>query len=226
MKIYDTYFGGKGASGSYQKIINHIRPHKKLIIPFLGNGSVMRKIKPCEETFCFDVDPDVIKKWQGSTKDRNIFVSSLTFEKSLLDYTRSSKDTVIYMDPPYPHETRGKTRYKFDMGATSQLRLLSIANKIKCDCLISTYPNKMYESELSTWYHIDYQSMTRGGLRTERLYMNYDPKEIKHLHDYSYLGQDCTDRQRIKRKIQRLKDKLSELPVLERNAILNSLDPS
>jgi len=224
MKVFETYFGGKGAAGSYQKIINCIRPHETLIIPFLGNGSVLRNLKPCQQTFAYDIDEDVIKKWQAAPVDRNIYLGSLSFMESLKK-PRAGKDTVIYMDPPYPWETRGKTRYKFDLGATSHYQLLSIAKKLNCDVLISTYPNKMYESELSTWYHIDYKSMTRGGVRTERLYMNYDPGKIEELHDYSYLGENCTDRQRIKRKIQRFKNKLSELPVLERNAILNGLDP-
>lgn len=163
-----------------------------------------------------------IKKWKAAPLDRNIYLGSLTFQESLKN-TRADKDTVVYMDPPYPWETRGKTRYKFDLGANSHYELLAIANKLNCDCLISTYPNKMYESELSTWYHIDYQSMTRGGVRIERLYMNYDPTKIKELHDYSYLGENCTDRQRIKRKVERFKKKLSDLPVLERNAILESI---
>ena len=37
-----TYFGGKGSAGTYQRIINHIRPHDTLIIPFLGNYALTR----------------------------------------------------------------------------------------------------------------------------------------------------------------------------------------
>jgi hypothetical protein len=51
--------------------------------------------------------------------------------------------------------------------------------------------------------------------------MNYpEPKE---LHDYSLLGKDRTDRQRIKRKIERHVKRLQALSVLERKAILNAL---
>lgn len=52
--------------------------------------------------------------------------------------------------------------------------------------------------------------------------MNYPMPDV--LHDWRYLGEDCTDRQRIKRKSERLIEKLKELPVPERNKLLNDLN--
>jgi len=55
----------------------------------------------------------------------------------------------------------------------------------------------------------------------ETLYMNYpDPLQ---LHTYSTLGTDCWDRQRIKRKGDRVIKKLSQLPVTERNYIIDRI---
>lgn len=87
--------------------------------------------------------------------------------------------------------------------------------------MVSHYPCDLYNEGLAGWRTLDYQSMTRKGLRTERLYMNY-PAPNK-LQDYRYIGKDFTDRQRIKRKIDREIKKLHRLPALERNAILQAL---
>ena len=37
-----TYPGGKNGAGEYQRIINHMPPHKTYIEAFLGSGAVMR----------------------------------------------------------------------------------------------------------------------------------------------------------------------------------------
>ena len=67
-----------------------------------------------------------------------------------------------------------------------------------------------------------YNSYDRTGeLRIECLYCNYPAPE--ELHDYRYLGENFTERQRIRRKIIRHIKKLKNLPVLERNAILEAL---
>lgn len=55
----------------------------------------------------------------------------------------------------------------------------------------------------------------------ECIYMNYD--KPARLHEYTYLGLDCWDRQRIKRKIERFVNKLRGLPDHEREAILEAV---
>jgi hypothetical protein len=61
--------------------------------------------------------------------------------------------------------------------------------------------------------------MTRGGtLATEYLWMNYP--EPDSLHDYSYLGDNYRERERIKRKKTRWVNRLKKLDRLERKAIL------
>jgi DNA adenine methylase len=53
------------------------------------------------------------------------------------------------------------------------------------------------------------------------IYYNYPKPQV--LHTYKYVGNDCWDRQRIKRKIERLTNKLIELPELERNAVISRI---
>lgn len=86
---------------------------------------------------------------------------------------------------------------------------------------ISGYRSPLYDQALKGWRRIDYQAMTRGGLKPECLWLNYPAPTT--LHDYSFLGKDFHDRCRIKRKLKRWADKLAALPALERAAILEAL---
>jgi hypothetical protein len=63
--------------------------------------------------------------------------------------------------------------------------------------------------------------MTRGGPAVEHLWCNFP--EPMALHDYSYLGADFRERERIKRKAARWRQKFVALGTLERKAVLGSL---
>ena len=62
--------------------------------------------------------------------------------------------------------------------------------------------------------------MTRGGVRTEKIWMNY-PEGRAYSH--AFAGKDYNDRYRIKRKAQRWKEKFAALPPAERMAIMVAL---
>ena len=61
---------------------------------------------------------------------------------------------------------------------------------------------------------------TRGGPRTERLWMNY---KLNAAHWADHAGVGFTDRQRIKRKAARWQRMYRELPPGERLAVLAAL---
>lgn len=63
--------------------------------------------------------------------------------------------------------------------------------------------------------------MTRTGVRKESLYMNF-PQPVL-LQCYNHVGDNFTDRQRIKRKVTRLAKRLEKEPEKERAAILSSI---
>jgi hypothetical protein len=86
---------------------------------------------------------------------------------------------------------------------------------------LSSYNNSLYSEALEGWRKIEFKSQTRHGSATEVLFMNYPEPEA--LHDYSYLGNDYRERERIRRKILRHVDGLKRLPTHERQAILNAL---
>jgi len=237
IKGIDGYPGGKSGAGTYQKIINEIRPHHQLVIPFLGNCAIIRNISRAFITIGIDACSQIISKWSTVELDRidlindcgikflenEIFKNPGIIETNKLNCPFFSGNTVIYCDPPYPIESRSTKReiYKYEMNIDDHERLLKAIKKQCCDVLISTYENDLYKDELKDWRLKKFMSMTRGGLRQEYLYMNYpEPDE---LHDYSFLGHDYRERERISKKIKRHVDRLMSLPVLERKAILKNL---
>lgn len=213
-----SYFGGKGGAGVYQKIINEIPPHTTYIAGFAGKDAVFRKKIKARYNFLVDPDPEVIQWWQENYRSYdNQFING-----SFFDFTNKAKsifhyaDTFLYLDPPYLHETRKskRDRYNYEMTKDEHRKLLSIIKKLPCMIGISHYPCNMYDTELKDWRKITFTAQTRKGTATEAFYMNYD--EPRELHDYSYLGDDYKDRERIKLKYERWKNNLLDLPPLEK----------
>lgn len=86
---------------------------------------------------------------------------------------------------------------------------------------ISCYPNKIYQDRLRQWNLFEFESMIRQGKAREQLWMNY--KAPKVLYDYQHVGENFSERQRIKRKIARELEKLKGLTELEMNAIIQAI---
>lgn len=225
MKIagIETYFGGKGSDGVYQTIINCIRPHDTFMAPFLVHCAVMRFKKPAGRNLGLDRDPDVIHLWHQA-KLANLELYCTDGIEYLENFQpRANQRTVIYCDPPYPKSSRKSNhRYNYELTDEEHLRLLQALKRLDCDILISTYKNGLYQQELNAWRLKSFTGQTRGGPATEYLYMNFENPEGQ-LHDYRFLGQNFSDRQRIKRKIQRWSNRLQRLPNEETNAILTAL---
>mgnify|MGYP006961072817 CR=1 FL=1 len=75
----------------------------------------------------------------------------------------------------------------------------------------------MYDDALSDWWSVDFQAMSRGGVRTETIWCNFEPGQT---HYHTFAGKNFTDRQRIKRKAARWAKKFEALPIGERQALL------
>jgi DNA adenine methylase len=230
-KPFKTYLGGKESSGVYQTIINNIPKHKTLIIPFLGNCAIYRNIKRADNTILIDADPEIVKAWCTIIKnDNGSSARVILICDDAISYLQQhhkqcdDQETFIYCDPPYPIETRSSknTKYKFDFTNEDHISLLTVLRDLNCRVAISTYPNELYTKMLFGWNYISFKSKTRAGLRTELLYMNYNINELE-LHDYSYLGKNFRQRERIKKKIQRYSSRLMRLDRMEALAILEKL---
>lgn len=130
---------------------------------------------------------------------------------------------LVYCDPPYMHETRGrKDRYEFEMSDVDHRRFLRVALELPAMVIISGYWTSLYAEMLAAWNHSTFQTTNRASqLTEEHLWFNY-PRPIE-LHDYQYLGTNFRERERIKRKKARWVSKLSRMPMLERQAIAGAM---
>lgn len=135
------------------------------------------------------------------------------------------ENIVIYADPPYRMTDRRKSTkiYKYESSQKLHRDLLSLSKRILAKTIISSYKNEQYERALSKWSTHSFNAMTHGGVAEETIFYNFDLNDIK-LHDYRYLGQNYKDRERIRLKIARHTNKLKQLPIQERNAILEAIN--
>lgn len=85
-----------------------------------------------------------------------------------------SKDTFIYIDPPYLQDTRKKYLYKHEMTGEQHMKLLQIIKESDCKIMVSAYENGLYNTELTGWRK-EHKSTTAecSRRRIETLYMNY-----------------------------------------------------
>ncbi len=224
---YSTYYGGKAGAGVAQTIINHIRPHDVYMELFLGNCAVFRAKKPALDNTINDLDITVWSGWIDHRKAGHVPANTTITSVDAIDFLAgypflTQLRYCIYLDPPYPIHSRraGREQYACEMRDDDHRQLLKVIRYLpdNVDVLISTYENSIYAKLLADWHLVTFQAQTRQGMATEYLYMNYVPDG--RLHDYRYLGQNRTDRQRIRRKIAREVARLNRLPVIERNAIV------
>lgn len=242
-KPFESYFGGKEATGVFQTIINQIPPHDLYCELFLGNGAIYRKKKKSTYSLLCDKSSKVVEEWKklgekemnfSDWKVRSTPKSCVINDNaiavlgvSLLDEwgkMLDCEDTFIFLDPPYPLFVRKKQVETYDCELTNQdhnalLKVISCYQRAKI--MICSYPNEMYDNALSGWRYIDFQGQTRQGKVTERIYMNYS--EPTQLHDYTYLGDNYRDRHRIKKSKENIIAKFRRLSPLMRNAVLQDV---
>lgn len=221
-----TYFGGKGAAGVVHRIINEIPQHDVFVSGFLGHCAVLRFKKPAARQIGVEVDPAVIDTWArawyaGWLASQQVAITPGNF----LDLDLSElllPSTFLYLDPPYLHETRSsRHRYRFELSAQEHRRLLDKVAGLPCMVAVSCYDSDLYRAALDGWRKIQFQAQSRGGLRTETLYMNYPAPD--QLHDPRFVGDNFRQREKSKRRIETIFRKIKNLTPDENAALLDRL---
>lgn len=212
-----AYFGSKATSGLYQAIIALMPPHNTYIETHLGGGAIMKRKPPAEKSIGIDLDSTALSKFtchyqvELIHKDAHEFLSSYNY----------TGHELIYCDPPYLLSTRSsERRYRHDYTNNDHVKLLEILGSLPCKIILSGYPSELYDHMLCTWSSKTVQVMNQAGVRTEKIWYNYD---IAEPFWSSYAGKDFTDRQRIKRKAQRWAKNYKSLPKAERLAVLSAI---
>lgn len=226
-----SYLGAKNGSGVYQAIINLMPPHDTYIEPFLGTGAVMRRKAPAGRSIGIDKNEKCLNgfAWAeqlASSEDSNNYgVPELLLADAFdylayFDYAAAGK-TLIYADPPYMPSTRtSNARYEHELTEAQHIELLQILKAVPAYVILSGYRTDIYDAELTGWWSMDFQAMTRGGVRTETVWCNFEPGKV---HYHKYAGKNHTDRQRIQRKAARWAANFAALPQPEKQAVLAAL---
>lgn len=220
-----SYLGSKAASGVYQKIIAEMPPHDTYIETHLGGGAVMLRKPPAMCNIGIDVDGQTLEDF--AHEHNRLYIDLVRADAvdylNSYDFYRAGR-VLIYADPPYLHETRtGNARYRYEYSVADHERLLSCLVSLpkNVSVILSGYPSQLYDERLTGWRSKEFQAMTRGGVRTEKIWMNY-PEGRAYTHTFA--GKDYNDRHRIKRKVERWRAKYAALPPAERLAIMVALN--
>lgn len=217
------YDGGKGAMGVSQWIINQIPPHRVYIEPFLGGGAVLRLKAPARSSIVIERDAQTLEMWRGRAgtfPDLRVIHGDAI---SWLEKFKPAGDEFIYVDPPYLFSARcGVALYGHNLSESEHQRLLAVLKRLSCSIAISGYWSALYAHALSAWRTSRFLTSKRNHARVEEwLWMNY-PEPVT-LHDYRYLGRNFRERERIKRKKARWRNRLARMPLLERRLLVATL---
>jgi site-specific DNA-adenine methylase len=215
-----SYLGSKAVSGAYQAIIAQMPPHDTYIETHLGSGAVLRIKPPATRSIGIEIDRKVLAAFDPPSYPVELrAIDAVKFLKGFR-FARAGR-VLIYADPPYLHETRTSTkRYRHEYTAHDHRQLLATLRTVPASVMISGYPSKLYDALLADWRSIEFQAMTRGGVRTEKLWMNFRSNAG---YWATFAGIDRTDRQRIKRKAARWAKNYHALAPAERIAVLAAL---
>lgn len=224
------YPGNKYARDAYKLLINLLPPHNHFISGFLGTCAVLANKKPATiEDIGIEINFSEVKPfWATHAGSKKIiegdFLDIIKDDFHPLQQLFKQPQTLVYLDPPYRLSSRrsGKSIYKNELSDENHEQLLEWAIKQKCKIIISHYRDSLYTEMLQGWYTYQYESMTHQGAATEVIWCNYPLPE--RLHEYTWYGNNNTERQMFKRKIERYKNKFSNLPPAERHALLETLN--
>lgn len=210
------YPGGKGKC--FHQIVNLMPPHHTYIEAYLGGGAVLRNKRPAGRTIGIEIDPQVVERWQRVQRHAVEVVHA-----DAVGYLRHydfDGGELVYLDPPYVPATRLKKRvYRYDYTEEQHVELLATIKAIPCMVMISGYDNAMYDQHLAGWNKTRFRANSRSGLREECVWFNFARPTV--LHDSTYLGETFRERQSLKRRTERLHERIESMDPVERHELIN-----
>src|ERR1700687_1335788 len=122
-----------------------------------------------------DCIPQFVKRWGG------VVVENRPAVEGLLQH--DAPDTLHYIDPPYPHSTRGDSRgdYSYEMGDEDHVALAEVLRDLAGMVVLSGYPCDLYDKNLyKDWTRVEKKAMSDGAkVRTEVLWFNEAARKAK-----------------------------------------------
>jgi DNA adenine methylase len=210
-----TYPGGKG--GLFRQLINLIPAHGTYIETHLGHGAVLRNKAPSSRSIGIDLDGEVLLHWRGTDIPALELVQGDATE--FLRRFRFAGDEFVYADPPYLRAIRrGAKVYRHELDDAAHLELLDVLDAIPAKVMLSGYASELYDQRLSAWRRLEFTVGSHGLQHREVVWLNYEPPAVP--FDMRYAGSTFRERQRIKRKQHRIRQRIAELPPVERALFL------
>lgn len=217
-----NFVGSKGGAGVRQWLISLIPAHRVYVEAFLGRGVILLAKKPAAVSIGIDYDGHVIADFERRRHKPEVTIVHGD-ALQLLPLLQVEADWFIYADPPYLNRSCKKRYYRKEMLTEKEhSKLLSVLTRLPGKVMISGYWSQLYEHKLQGWRTSSFWTVNRRGKRVQEfVWMNYAAGGK--LHDSRFVGNNFTDRQRIKRKAARWQRKFQAMPDYERQAVLNSL---
>ena len=226
LQLKMNYPGNKNIPGLIHKIVNQIPVCQRFCEPFAGSAAVSKflSVLPDSKTYFIvnDLDPTAIDEFWFPSGGTITNMDGFDILGKLI-FLKSGTQTFVFIDPPYHHSTRPNNThlYKKEFSHADHVKLLETVLDLKCNCMIIHPVCDLYDHALQSWRTIQLSVRYHKKTSIEKLYMNYP--EPEQLLSYVCTGKDCWDRQRIKRKGDRLIKKLMSLPAVERNYIIDRI---
>lgn len=215
-----SYLGAKNNSGLYQGIIALMPPHDVYVEPFFGTGAIFNRKPRSKMSVINDLNISILDA-SDYVGQSDVIASNVNALDLIDGFDYAARSALFYLDPPYVLSTRtSNNRYKFEMKDADHERLLNIIKSKPANFILSGYACELYLTMLQEWNCKEFQVMTRGGIRTECVWFNFEPGR-PFCADFA--GKDFTDRQRIKRKAERWAADFKNMSPSEQLVILNAM---
>ena len=211
------YFGSKATSGLCQVLLGLFPPHDLYVETHLGGGALMKRKAPAMRSIGIDRDRRAL---DGFGCDYPVDLIHGCAHAFLAGFPFRGTE-LVYSDPPYLHATRrSDRRYRHDYTDADHVALLELLKGLPCQVMVSGHPSALYDTMLSGWRRVALQVTTQARVRTEVVWLNFEPGR---MHWAGHAGRNASDRQRIKRKAARWAQGYSKMPPEERLAVISAI---
>lgn len=223
-----TYFGGK--NHLFRSIINLIPRHTRFVELFAGSAAVSRHLARGDaEGIVVELDKAQVrwlKQQPELTGHRVVGGDAFQVLEENLNSTRGhwGKETVLFVDPPYPIRDRRdpRARYRCELDDADHKRLVAMLRCTGAHILVCGHPWGLYPQAFKDWKRHEFATGLRNGTAgVECVWTNFDNPYP--LHDYRYFGENKRVRQDLRRRVDRQLELFRAMAPHHRAAILREL---